>query len=238
MPNRSPQHQGASCFCFNAPESSNQVIQEGRLDFMHDQSRQLICGWLEKAIEKQDAAPEDSFEPFIYAWLSFNGWAACITNEDRDSCYMQKLIADARHQEQFLAMLKDDQVFIESASAFASMWPIFSVKKLRDQNINTPASVDRASVVQHYLDKEASYFEPQCWQKHHDCKKPCPCDWPHTIAAIYRVRCNLFHGEKAAYSPVDQNIVQAAFRVLVRFMQKADCFEEIRQIDPPESVSR
>jgi len=34
-----------------------------------------------------------------------------------------------------------------------------------------------------------------------------PIDWPHTLAAVYQVRCNLFHGHKAAHSEMEPAIV-------------------------------
>ena len=40
-------------------------------------------------------------------------------------------------------------------------------------------------------------------------------NWAHSLKAIYRVRCNLFHGEKAAHSEMDQKIVSSAFRILL-----------------------
>jgi hypothetical protein len=221
MASPSHRHRGASCFCFEATERRGH-LREYRLDFMHEQSRRLIRSWFDKAIENQNAPPEDSFEPFIYAWFAFNGWVACVTSEDTDSRYMQELIADEKLQQKFAGLLSGDSVFADSARRFADCWPIFTVKSLRGRQINLMDAGDRASVVQHYLDQGASSFQPQCWTEHRDRDESCPCDWPHTIAAIYRVPCNLFHGEKAASSPIDQNIVHAAFRVLARFIQKAE----------------
>ena len=189
---------------------------------MHEQSRRLIGSWFHKAIQNQDAPPEDSFEPFIYAWFAFNGWAACATNEDSDSKYMQKLISDRSLLSQFSEIVDNDSEFRTLAHDFAAYWPIFTVKFLRGMSIDLRDAGNRADVVDHFLSHGATKFEPQCWQRHRDQGEPCPCDWPHTISAIYRVRCNLFHGEKAASSPIDQNIVCAAFRVLAGFIQKAD----------------
>jgi hypothetical protein len=46
-----------------------------------------------------------------------------------------------------------------------------------------------------------------------------PLDWAHTVKAIYRVRCNLFHGEKARTSEDDERIVLAARDVLAVFIE-------------------
>ena len=42
-----------------------------------------------------------------------------------------------------------------------------------------------------------------------------PADWPHTLAALYRVRNNLFHGQKATFRPRDEAIVKDAVEVLL-----------------------
>jgi hypothetical protein len=47
-----------------------------------------------------------------------------------------------------------------------------------------------------------------------------PLDWPHTLAALYRIRCNLFHGEKAVNSEMDNLIVSIDFRVLLHFLKE------------------
>lgn len=62
---------------------------------------------------------------------------------------------------------------------------------------------------------------------------PAYLDWPHTLAAIYQVRCNLFHGEKSRNSDNDQAIVFAAYRVLVGFMRS---FRPPWNIRPAEEV--
>jgi hypothetical protein len=67
-------------------------------------------------------------------------------------------------------------------------------------------------------------FEPACWKRHMDEGGSIPMDWPHTLAALYRVRCNLFHGEKAPYSEIDRTIVRAALRVLVYFLHETPFF--------------
>jgi hypothetical protein len=46
-----------------------------------------------------------------------------------------------------------------------------------------------------------------------------PLDWAHAMKALYRVRCNLFHGEKARTSEDDKRIVTAAYNVLAEVAQ-------------------
>jgi hypothetical protein len=59
---------------------------------------------------------------------------------------------------------------------------------------------------------------PSCYVWHVTKRQPCPLDWKHTLAAIYQVRNNLFHGEKAGHSTVDKAIVSAAANTLMPFL--------------------
>jgi hypothetical protein len=40
-------------------------------------------------------------------------------------------------------------------------------------------------------------------------------DWAHVLEALYRVRCNLFHGTKSVDGAADREVVDAASAVLV-----------------------
>ena len=57
---------------------------------------QLISGWFKRAFAEVDPEGEEVFEPFIFAWFSFNGWAACVTDTDRDAALITALAADAK----------------------------------------------------------------------------------------------------------------------------------------------
>jgi hypothetical protein len=111
------------------------------------------------------------------------------------------------------------------------LWPVFEVQRLRRQGVDlryedeTLTREDRREVVGSYLshpNADALRFEPQCWRRHRDAGERAPLDWPHTLAALYRVRCNLFHGEKARHSEMDQRIVASGFRVLIQFLDNTD----------------
>ena len=64
-----------------------------------------------------------------------------------------------------------------------------------------------------YVDAGAREFAPPCYFEH----EQVPLDWGHTLAALYRVRCNLFHDEKARSSENDQLVVGAAYDTLLAF---------------------
>ena len=70
-----------------------------------------------------------------------------------------------------------------------------------------------------YIEAGAHKFEPRCYLAHEE--QP-PLDWGHTLAALYRVRCNLFHGEKARSSENDKTVVAAAYSTLLAFAEEAE----------------
>ncbi len=64
----------------------------------------------------------------------------------------------------------------------------------------------REEMAEAYFHAGAQKFEPRSYREH----DVVPIDWGHTLVALYRVRCNLFHGEKARSSENDQLVVEHA----------------------------
>lgn len=202
-------------------------LSEVRIDFdrythLHPEGQRLISGWFERAWGMRDCQGDDCFEAFIFAWIAFNGWAACITERDDDYQYLDALKRDQTLSQSFkrlVAIPVSPLAF--HALQFATQWPIFDVRPLRRRHIIVSYEVDRRTVIKRYLDAGVTAFAPKCWKRHDDAKEQVPVDWSHTLAALYRVRCNLFHGEKAAHSEMDQQVVSGAFRTLVHFLRAA-----------------
>src|SRR5581483_11380716 len=111
-------------------------------------------------------------------------------------------------------------LFSHYAEQFAELWPVFDVRSLRRLHISSLYTRIRSSVIEHYLAAGATNFDPKCWKRHKDAGDPIPIDWPHTLAALYKVRCNLFHGQKAGHSEMDQQIVSLAFHTLMYFFEQ------------------
>lgn len=212
-----------NCFDFN--NNSNHSVKLNRYSSLHPEGRDLITGWFNRAWDARDSNDEDCFEAFIFAWFSVNGWAACVTGCDRDANYLCALMRDQSIYQEFdrLVSIPESEVAIY-ATQFSKLWPIFEVKELRRRSIIRHHHGDRDDIVSSYLANGATKFEPQCWKKHKDAGQSIPVDWPHTLAAVYRVRCNLFHGEKAAHSEIDQQVVSSAFKVLVHFFKASSYF--------------
>ena len=194
------------------------VIDFQRYRILHWEGRRLVTGWFDRAWQARECPAEDSFEPFIFSWFAVNGWAACVSGVDQDRAYLDALMCDQTMCDDFTRLLSDSESpFGSYAAAFARLWPIFEVKELRRRGIMRYSSGDRDGIVNRYLASGARKFEPPCWKRHRDAGEQVPLDWPHTLTAIYRVRCNLFHGEKAAHSEIDQRVVSSAFRTLLHF---------------------
>jgi hypothetical protein len=198
------------------------TLDFGRYALLHGEGRRLITGWFDRAWQARISPAKESFEPFIFAWFSVNGWAACVSGVDQDRAYLEALMCDQTMRDDFTRLLSDSQTpFGSNAADFARLWPIFEVKELRRRGIMRFSTGDRDTIVSSYLDAGARRFDPLCWKRHREAGEQVPLDWPHTLAAIYRVRCNLFHGEKAAHSEIDQRVVSSAFGTLLHFFSAA-----------------
>lgn len=193
-------------------------IHLNRFHALHPDGQRLVRGWFEKAHAAM-TTDDECFEAFIFAWFAVNGWAACVTGKDRDADYIRALQRSAELAEKFQTLLAGNPQFRSAALDFQGFWPIFKAQDIRRAGHRLATAADRQAVVQHYFDCNLRSFEPQCWNAHKDAGEAVPLDWPHTLATIYRVRCNLFHGEKSAHSEMDREIVRTALVVLVMYFR-------------------
>lgn len=188
---------------------------------LHEDGKRLITAWFERAWE-QRGNEEATFEAFIFAWMSVNAWAACVTEQDQDREYMRRLTGDHGLRQRFLHAVSEHPGFRHDATEFVNLLPIFKAQRLRHARLREPEGLNRTELVRHYLAAGMKEYEPECAEWHHGRDQPIPCDWPHVIVAVYRVRCNLFHGEKSAHSEMDRRIVRAAFLTLTGFFRAAN----------------
>lgn len=192
---------------------------------LHDEGKLLMTKWFQRAWRIWDNDRNENkevFEPFIFTWFAFNSWAACVTDKDKDADIMDALAADREINETFNNLLSqlDSQTAI-NARKFSDLLPIFDAKELNRMHIlrfdNGDSRVER---VNYYFNEGATKFEPKCWKRHSDSGESIPLDWAHILKAIYKVRCNLFHGQKMAHSEMNRQIVSAAFLTLANFLHE------------------
>ena len=210
---------------FLRDDGSERQERAGTLDLRrferlrYESGGRLILSWLRRAWDSRDCANQASFEPFIYAWISLNGWASCVTGYDADRRWVDTLRASPKLGARFTEMVGEaDSALSRHASAFQQLWPVFKVSEIRAKGVQRWHSGDRSNIVKKYLDAKLELYQPRCWVRHQQESPPVPADWPHTLEALYRVRCNLFHGEKGLESEMDALIVGSAFRVLLHFL--------------------
>jgi len=186
---------------------------------LHPDGRRLINNWAKRGIRATAKGSQAShFEGFIYLWFALNGWGACVAESDTDREWVEAVAGDLELSKKFRELQERDPRFHEATSAFAQLWPIFKSSEIRRRQIHVPLKHSRRERLRTYFDNNLTGFEPSCWKKHDG---QTPVDWAHSLKALYRVRCNLFHGEKTLDSENDRVIVQASCDVLAVFVEKA-----------------
>ena len=196
---------------------SPRALDIGKYFRLHQDGKRLIDSWFTRAFEARMCLPTESFEPFIFCWISFNAWASCVTGVDTDREIVRRIYNCPELRSRFDNLRTNDPEFSNAIAAFSGLWPIFKAQQLRRQDIHYQQGETRQQTIERYFRIPNISFEPECWREH---ENGIPLDLPHSLAAIYRVRCNLFHGEKSPHSEMDAIIVKAAFDVLVRFLSQ------------------
>lgn len=179
----------------------------------------IVRRWSERASRSLDERrPNQSFEQFIYAYIALNGWAACCSGTDTDQFQVETMAADTLMEAEFQELCQANPNYLVSVEAFRELWPIFKAADLRRREIR-PHGFSRREIVRNLLAEDPPIVRsPSCYPKH--VTDGYPLDWAHTVDALYRVRCNLFHGEKGLHNEIDRAIVSAAAGVLVPFLAR------------------
>ena len=60
-------------------------VDLSRYRVLHEDGKRLITGRFERAWKTRDCEPEESFEPFVFAFIALNAWVSCVTGFDRDT---------------------------------------------------------------------------------------------------------------------------------------------------------
>lgn len=158
----------------------------------------------------------NAFEAFIYAWISFNGWGSCCLEDERDKTLVQVLGTEPLLIGTFDDLVRNDLQVARALQRFHALWPIFRATDVRSGQL--PGETREARVARYEADFPRSVRAPNCHLRHVDGKLPA--DWGHSLEAIYRVRCNLFHGSKSVLGMDDREIVDSAAGVLVPMVRR------------------
>jgi hypothetical protein len=129
--------------------------------WLHEDGQRLITTWFERAWA-QRGNDEATFEAFIFAWMSVNAWAACVTGEDQDRAYMRRLQVDEGLRKRFLEVVRESPEVRHHAEEFMSLLPIFKAQRLRRAGVRGQAGMTRTDLVRHYFAAGVSGFEPEC----------------------------------------------------------------------------
>lgn len=184
---------------------------------LHEDGRQLVLSWVDRANKR--ASEEDPFESFIYCWIAFNAWGTCVTGIEQDGLQMRELRRDKSLNEIFSHLLSEDEPFKLAALEFRQYWPIFKVQALRNAAIQTGSERDRRIVVSSLAadTRRRGWWAPEDPNNPHAVGENFVLTWDNTLSAIYRVRCNLFHGGKSVRVPLDRKVVALSLQVLLPF---------------------
>ena len=192
---------------------------------LHNDGRRLVTAWFGRAQEARQVGSDDLFETFIYAWIAFNSWGSCVTKAETDNGMIKALSANRVLCQAFDNFAQQDSSLGDShVLAFHKVWPILSVQELRGLtgplDIRMNSLETRQQRVEYILHTRAiGKHAPACSRRRlNEPGGAIPLDWPHTLAATYKVRCNLFHGDKAIASVVDHTIVAHSCHVLMDFL--------------------
>jgi hypothetical protein len=244
----------------------------------------LIASWFKKAWDSKDCNGSQCYSPFISAWIAFNSWAACITEEDTDRAMIQVLEDNQDLINYFQSLLNGD--FHKEVKIFYKKLPIVKLQKIRQlqralqvleqhssnqilegadeklaeakreickwkidisDSIFLRRPVDEIIRVQIKKIKEdpnlhldtnfaEALFAPKCWIEHRGNFETIEENWTNTIQSIYRVRCNLFHGDKSPVLQPDQQIVSSTFRVMLHVFYRIFSKYEVINSEDFESM--
>jgi hypothetical protein len=184
---------------------------------------EFVRPWLYRAREGEP------FERLIYLWVAFNAWLSEIIDPpemaESDAALVSTAARDAQLADRFNDLLANDATFSDRVKHFQGLFPVSNVRSLdrhhigpwEDWRMSRPEY--RAVCFRQKL--SVRDYKPRCYLDHQSrAAGPAgdpmlvPLDWPHVLAPMYQVRCNLFHGGKSFRLPTDISIVSLAYQVL------------------------
>lgn len=206
--------------------TAKKTVEFWKYDVLDQNRRRLIKGWWKLANELNNKPKQNKFQSFVFAWLAFNSWGMCITEAKDDAIMIKSLgLSNDLNQKFEEIKAKENSKLALTTNQFIKFLPVFDVTELREKNLERWDKQSRRERVLFYFNNGATIFDPQCWQRHINEEtngQPLPSDWAHIIKAIYKIRCNLFHGSKSPFVEGDKNLVSLAYSILSQFIEEAN----------------
>ena len=196
-----------------------------RYAHLHHETKRLIESCLRRALEEGANGGGGGLTAFAFVWQSFNGFAACVTRQDIEIDIVRRAANCPELTRRFGKLMAEDDGFRSAATEFAQSWPIFRAHDLRATGAAFLPFATRADRIAHYLSVGGLRHQPECFEAHQAEQGRVPIDWPHTLHAVYRVRCNLFHEKESLTSETEPQIVGPACRVLSSFLVRSGLIE-------------
>jgi hypothetical protein len=161
------------------------------------------------------------FSSFIHAWMAFNGWMECVTEEESDAGMVSALCADTRLASAYEDLMGSEQ-FKRYVMEFSSLWPVLNVRDVR-RKLGRDAflRLSREELLQRAAAGQVR-AEPANWAA-----GAVP-TWTNLLRATYTVRCNLFHGSKSPQNYRDHQLVTHANAFLREFINRSACLEWVQ----------
>ncbi|MEO6711949.1 MAG: hypothetical protein ABIM89_00805 [Mycobacteriales bacterium] len=217
------------CPCSPGTPPAGVEFRPERFRDLSPDGRRLIQRWAKKAGDAlppsatqeqswptSQAGRANAFEAFIYAWISFNGWASCCLEDEQDSLLVRVLRTERSLCDTFDNLVRNDLQVAHSLQRFHALWPIFRAADVRSGHL--PGEPRAIRVRRYAVDFPHAGRAPNCHLRH--VEVDLPADWGHALAALYQVRCNLFHGTKSVFGIEDREIVDSAAGVLVPMVRR------------------
>ena len=148
--------------------------------------KNLIRAWRNKSNNEGD-----QFASLVYIWICFNAWMEHISNEDTYRRMINELVKRKQNMRSLfemydMAVSANDEFLKRSVSALSCMSQEKPIEDMR---------------------KNPRRREPPITIKDEN-------DFENIVQAIYRIRCNLFHGGKDADDMRDQVLTKHAAMIL------------------------
>ncbi len=154
---------------------------------------EITHSWLTKA-ENAFNSGSSNFEQFLFLYMAFNSWGMCVTLSDTDAQMIERLQEDPRVRAVFDCLVKQDADLRVRIQQIENNFPLPSFSDL----LAVDTQYDWRGERNIEFWKKIATAEGKKKVRMSPSLKIANLNWKDTLACLYKVRCNLVHGGKAA----------------------------------------